>query len=200
MNPADACPLNASAALALEWLARRYSVGPKHLGLPAPGVDDLHRAALLAERAPDHGRLRPYRFVRVPDERRAELAALFEADARRRGLGAAAAARARERAWNGPVLVALVVRLQAGVDDVPEHEQWLSAGAALMNFLNGLHLMGYGAKVLSGASVRDPDIRAAFCDADEQLAAWIIVGSPTRASHARPPATESPRPLFSNWG
>lgn len=184
---------------AIDWLGRRHSVGPKHLGPPAPTVEQLQRAAALADRAPDHGQLRACRFVRVADAHRDVLATLFEAAARRRGHDDATATAARERAYNGPALVAVVVRLQTGIDDVPEHEQWLSAGAALMNFLNALHLMGYAAKVLSGASVRDPDIRAAFCDHDEQLAAWIVIGSATRAAHARPPRADRPRPLISDW-
>ncbi len=137
--------------------------------------------------------------MRVGDAHRDVLASLFEAAARRRGHDAAAVTAARERAYNGPALVAVVVRLQSDLDDVPEHEQWLSAGAAMMNFLNALHLMGYAAKVLSGASVRDPDIRAAFCDDDEQLAAWIVIGSATRAAHPRPPLADRPRPLYSDW-
>lgn len=66
----------------------------------------------------------------------------------------------------------------------------------MMNFLNALHLVGYAAKVLSGASVRDPDIFAAFCDDDEQLAAWVVIGSATRAAHPRPPLADRPRPLY----
>lgn len=187
-------------AAALDWLLRRHSVGPKHLSAPAPLLPVLQQAAALAERAPDHGGLRPFRFVRVPDGRRAALAALFEADARRRGLDAEAVARAGARAHNGPALLALLVRLRAELDDVPEHEQWLCAGAALMNFLDALHLQGYAAKVLSGASVRDAAIRQAFCDPDERLAAWIVAGTAARRPQPRPPAAERGRPLLSDWG
>jgi hypothetical protein len=54
-----------------------------------------------------------------------------------------------------------------------------------MNFLNALHLMGFGAKALSGASVSDPTVRAAFCGSAERLATWVIAGRPTRAAHPR---------------
>jgi nitroreductase len=188
-----------AARIALDWLAQRHSVGPRQLGAPAPDADALAQAARLAERAPDHGLLRPCRFVRVPDARREALARLFEDDARRRGLDDTECRRARERAFNGPALVAVIARIVPGIDDTPPHEQWLSVGAALMNFLNALHLQGYAAKVLSGSSVRAPEIRDAFCDVGEDLVAWIVAGTATRAAQSRPQPQPRPRPLLDDW-
>lgn len=182
---------------ALAYLARRYSVGPKHLREPGPGIDDLRAAVAMALRAPDHGRLRPFRFVRVLDAQRERLASLFAADAARRGHAADEVERARERAWNGPVLVALVARVGPVADDVPEREQWISVGGGLTNFLNALHLMGYGAKALSGASVRDPDIQAAFCRSGETLVAWIAAGTPARQS--QPKADDDVDAALADW-
>jgi nitroreductase len=181
----------------LGLLALRYSVGPKVLAPPAPSAAQWTRAANLALRAPDHGGLRPFRFVVVGDAQRADLAALFAAGAQQRGQAADEIARARARAFNGPGLAALVVRIRNDVPDVPPHEQWLCAGAALMNFLNALHLMGFGAKALSGASVSDPAVHGAFCGPGEQLASWVIAGTPTRAAHARAPTAASP--AISDW-
>ena len=188
-----------TAAAALEWLSRRHSVGPRHLGLPAPSALDLAQAAALASRAPDHLQLRPYRFVRIPDPQRVALAELFERAALRRGPDAAAGQAARQRAHNGPALVALVVRLQPGLIDAPEHEQWLAAGAALMNFINALHLQGFGAKVLSGTSIRDAELQSAFCDPGEQLVAWITAGTPTRRAHERAGESVHTRGLLEDW-
>ena len=56
--------------------------------------------------------------------------------------------------------------------------------AGLMNFLNALHLLGDGAKTLSGARIRDPDIPRAFCADGEVLLAWGVVGTPQRSTHA----------------
>ena len=181
--PAAEPPVAAEAAL--EHLARRFSVGPKYLAGPAPSQAQLLQAACLALRAPDHGGLGPFRFVRVGADQRERLAALFAQGAAQRGHGADEVERARQRAHNGPALLALVGRIEADVDSVPAHEQWLCIGAGLMNFLNALHLMGFGAKTLSGASVRDPDIQRAFCEPGAQLLAWVVAGTPTRAIHAR---------------
>ena len=182
---------------ALGMLALRYSVGPKFLAPPAPTAAQWQRAAELALRAPDHGGLHPFRFVIVGDSQRPALSELFVQDALRRGHAAPEVEKARSRAFNGPGLAALVGRVREGVADVPAHEQWLCIGGALMNFLNALHLMGFGAKALSGASVSDPDIRSAFCDEGETLVTWVLAGRPTRAAH--PKRVDAVSQIIGNW-
>jgi nitroreductase len=181
----------------LDLLALRYSVGPKHLAPPGPSAAQWARAADLALRAPDHGGLRPFRFVVVGDDQRTALAELFAQGAQQRGHGAEEVERARARAFNGPGLAALVARVRDDVPEVPAHEQWLCAGAALMNFMNALHVMGFGAKALSGASVSDPAVSAAFCRPGELLASWVIAGCPTRAAHPKGDAMAVP--VISDW-
>lgn len=181
----------------LALLGQRYSVGPKYLTPPGPDAAQWAQAAALALRAPDHGGLRPYRFVVVGDAERPALAALFAAGAQQRGQAADEIERARARAYNGPGLAALVARVRDDVPDVPPHEQWLCVGAALMNFMNALHLMGFGAKALSGASVSDPAVHTALCGPGEQLANWIIAGRPTRAGHSK--AGTAASPVLNNW-
>ncbi len=181
----------------LDLLALRYSVGPKYLAPPGPSAEQWARAADLSLRAPDHGGLRPFRFVVVGDSQRVALAGLFARGAEQRGQTAEEVERARARAFNGPGLVALVARVRDDVPDVPPHEQWLCVGAALMNFMNALHLMGFGAKALSGASVSDPAVHAAFCGPGERLANWVIAGRPVRAAHPKAGAEASA--VISGW-
>jgi hypothetical protein len=182
---------------ALGMLALRYSVGPKFLAPLAPTAAQWQRAAELALRAPDHGGLHPFRFVIVDDSQRPALSELFVQDALRRGHAADEVEKARSRAFNGPGLAALVGRVREGVADVPAHEQWVCIGGALMNFLNALHLMGFGAKALSGASVSDPDIRSAFCDEGETLVTWVLAGRPTRAAH--PKRVDAVSQIIGHW-
>ena len=195
----NAARLHDAAAVsdALELLALRYSVGPKFLTAPAPTPAEWQQAAELALRAPDHDGLRPFRFVSVADAERPALAELFARDAIRRGQAPADVDKARARACNGPGLAALVARVRDDAAGVPAHEQWVCVGAALMNFLNALHLMGYGAKALSGASVAAPEIRAAFCGDGETLVTWVVAGRPVRAAHSRHDA--GARPVIGPW-
>jgi nitroreductase len=181
----------------LMHLASRYSVSPKYLGPPAPGHAELLRAAALALRAPDHEALRPYRFVHIDAHQRAALGELYARGAQRRECDATEVQRARERASKGPCLLALIGHIQDGAPDVPAQEQWLCIGAALMNFLNALHLMGYGAKVLSGASIYDADVQWAFCAPGETLLCWIVTGTPTRSAHSR--YSDDATSILSDW-
>ena len=185
MTERRSVPMTGLESEVLQHLLQRHSVGPKHLVAPGPDDAQLLEAARAALRAPDHRHLTPYRFAIVPPHRRAELARLFEAAARRHGHGDAESAAEGQRAWNGPVLIAVIGRITRDQVEVPEHEQWLCAGAALMNFLNALHLMGFGAKMLSGRKAGDPDVVRAFCAPGETLAGWIAIGTPTAAPKAR---------------
>lgn len=181
----------------LQFLLSRYSVGPKQLVEPGPGEQALLTAARAALRAPDHKHLVPFRFAIVAPEQRDALGRLFEAAALRAGESPEAAAAERRRARNGPVLVALVVRIDASHPQVPEHEQWICAGGALTNFLNALHLMGYGAKMLSGRKAADPGVLAAFCGPGETLVGWMAMGTPTTQAHAR--VEDDPRAVLGPW-
>jgi len=184
------------AQAVLEHLLRRHSIGPRQLATPGPTPAELRLAARAAMRAPDHKRLSPVRLIEIPDARRAELAALFEDFARRSGRSAAEAKEEAARAWNGPALVALAARIDAGAG-VPAHEQWIAVGGALANFMNALHLMGYGAKMLSGRKAADPRITAALCEPGETLVGWIAIGTPTTAARAR--GEDDPDRILRSW-
>ena len=85
-----------------EFIASRRSLKPKLLTEPSPTDAQFARAAQAAMRAPDHGSLVPYRFVRVESEDRGRLADVFEAAAKRQGADADKQARSRSKALKGP--------------------------------------------------------------------------------------------------
>ncbi len=184
--------MSAAAPELLQALLSRHSVGPKHLVEPGPDEAQLQRMVEAALRGPDHGELVPFRFKWVGGEARERMAALFAAAARRAGKDEAGASLDAERALRPPVTVAVVARIDMGHPQVPAHEQWACVGGALANFLNAAHLMGYGAKMLSGAKVRDTDIVAAFCEPGETLLGWIALGTAAKPGRAsRKPAAEA---------
>lgn len=164
----------------LERLLNRHSVGPKHLAGPGPTKAQLGLAFSAALRAPDHGKLVPFRFVVIRDDGLSRLAELFVDYGRRHGKSDDELVRERERAMQAPVVIAIVARIDSSAD-VPSHEQWIAVGGAVANVLNALHFMGFGAKTLSGLRASDPEIAKAFCSDDEQLVGWISVGTPKSA-------------------
>jgi len=182
---------------AMEQLLTRHSVGPKHLVAPAPTEEQMWLALCAALRAPDHGKLLPYRFVSIPDEARPLLGELFADFARRCGKTDEEIAVERKRAMLGPLLLAFVARIEKEHPRVPPHEQWLAAGGALANFMTALHLMGFAAKMLSGRKAADSVIQAAFCEPGETLVGWIAAGTASTTPHPR--ENDNPDAILRRW-
>ncbi len=106
---------------ALAALLSRHSLGPRWMVAPGPDAQQLALAVQAALRAPNHGRLQPWRLVTIEEAQRPALAALFEQFARDAGKSEEEVATERERAWNGPVLVAWVAHIDTDVAKVPPH-------------------------------------------------------------------------------
>ena len=75
----------------LSFLATRRSASAVTLAEPTPGDDDVAALIRLAARAPDHGKLAPWRFIVLRGENKAAYAARLEALAQGRGDARAAA-------------------------------------------------------------------------------------------------------------
>ena len=163
---------------ALDLLLRRRSVGA--LQDPAPAGRDLELILDLGLRAPDHGRLRPWRFVLIGGDARSAFAERLVAAARRRDPAAPQALLDRYRAW--PLRTPLLIGVGAIVRSnhlIPECEQVLSAAAAAMNMLNAIHLLGYGGMWVTGANAYDPEINASLgFEAPSRLVGFLAVGTP----------------------
>lgn len=166
-------------AAVLAAMRSRRSVSPKRLCAPGPSAGQIEAIVGAALRAPDHGRLLPWRLIDFSPAQRPRLARLFEEEKLRRDPLASCddLARAREHATHAPVVLGFVVRPQRhGV--VPAHEQWLCAGAALGHLLLAAHGLGFGAIVLSGNRCADAPLRRAVgVEETETLAGFVSIGS-----------------------
>jgi nitroreductase len=182
----------------LSSLLQRYSVGTRHLAEPAPSMDELRRMTAAALRAPDHAGLVPFRFAAIRDDARNRLADLFEQVAVQAGKSAEDAGRDRHRALDAPLLVAVVARIDPGHTLATVHEQWMTVGGALTNFMNAAHALGYAGKMLSGSKVRAAPVVAAFCEPGEQLVGWVVLGTAQRPGT---PKFQKPGPetLMRDW-
>jgi nitroreductase len=159
-------------------LARR-SVAPRRLVPPGPSGSELRTMVEAAVAAPDHGRLRHWRFVLIPDDRRAALANAFAEAARESDpeIKPEMVEREAEKAHHGPALLAVIVRVKGDHPFAPVNEQWASAGAAIQNFLLAAEAAGYRAMIVSGKKVETQRLRRAFSlGEDEHLIGFIAVG------------------------
>jgi nitroreductase len=160
---------------ALDLLLTRHSPWP--LAEPVPSEAELQRAFAAAMCAPDHGALRPWRFVLIRGAARERLGDLFVQAARLRD-PADDAERFRRKALVAPLLVAVVAHVQPH-PKVPEIEQTVATGAATMNLLNALHLQGYGCFWVSGPNAYDATVHAGLGLAgNERLLGFVYVGTP----------------------
>jgi nitroreductase len=164
----------------LDLLLDRLSVSA--LEDPAPTGKELDLILDLALRAPDHGRLRPWRFVLIRGAARRAFADRLVAAARKRDPAVPQSLLDRYRTWplRTPLIIAVGATVRAG-HPVPEVEQVLSAGAAAMNMLNAIHLLGYGGIWVTGLNAYDPDVNAALgFEMPNRLVGFLSVGTPTK--------------------
>ncbi|TAJ84299.1 nitroreductase [Reyranella sp.] len=177
--------------LTLDQLLARRSVGP--LQEPAPDGADLDLILDAGLRAPDHGKLRPWRFVVIRGDARLAFGERLAEAAAKRDPANGAALGERYRAWvrRIPMLIAVGAIVKGG--NIPEIEQVLSAGAAAMNMLNAIHLLGFGGMWVTGANVYDPSVNALLgFEAPSHLVGFLTVGTPATSlpSLTRPDRTD----------
>ena len=188
-----------SAPLYEGVLARRSASG-KHLVAPAPGADVMEKILFAASRAPDHGRLVPFRFVRIAPTQRGRLADILADGATQTdpGLAAPEIERVREKAQEGPLAVMMIARIDTAHPKIPVSDQWLAAGCALENILLATGDLGFAAAVKSGKHFDAPAVRAAFALAPiEQAVALIVLGTATEFPPPKPKPAVSE--IVSDW-
>ncbi|MFT3905589.1 MAG: nitroreductase [Steroidobacteraceae bacterium] len=171
-------------------LARR-SVPARYLGGPGPGEAQIEAALAAAGRAPDHGQLCPWRFRRVQGAALPRFAELLVSCALQRDPHTPPEQLEKFRLPASRAPLALIVSAQLRVHKVPELEQLLATGAAVMNVLNAFHLQGFGAIWLTGANAYDPGVAAALgLGPQEKLLGFVYVGSPGADAPRSPPRPE----------
>ncbi len=178
---------------ALALLFNRRSVPPRLLTDPAPTGPDLEIILAAACRAPDHGALRPWRFIVIRDKARERLGAVF-AEARRQR-DAAASPQDLEAERRKPLRAPLVLAVAAVVSE--EHpsvravDQVLATGCAAHGVLLAAQALGYGGIWLTGSNCHDPNVKAALGLAPKDaIVGYLYLGTPS----AEPPPRPRPDP------
>lgn len=160
----------------LEGIGSRTS--PLKLTAPGPSAAHIEQIIRAGTRAPDHGRLRPWRF------------AVFEGAAREK-LGDAMANCLRARipnspqehldaergkAMRAPTIIAVGAKISKG--KIPEIEQVGAVNAAVQNMLLAAHALGYGAMWKTGAAAYDTSVKAMLgLAAEDHIVALVYLGT-----------------------
>lgn len=179
----------AGAALeaALQPLHDRRSANA--LAAPGPDADQLGALLRAAATAPDHGMLRPYRFVVVREDGKAALGAALVDAAREAlpGLPAEAEAKIAGKTALAPVMVLLVASPVAG-HKVPEWEQVAAASCAGYGLVLAADLAGFGAVWKSAPAMGGTALTRLLALAPgEQVLGWVNLGTRVGVGPARRP-------------
>jgi len=131
------------------------------LAAPGPTSEDLARIIAAAQRAPDHGRMKPWRLVVLEGAGRERFAAAAAEAKRRRtvSMNDEQLAAEREKVLRAPTLVVVGCAVREN-SKVPEIEQVIAAGAAAQNLFLAAHDLGYGVMWKTGAAAYDADVKA----------------------------------------
>ncbi len=172
---------------ALELLKTRRSVKPMEMTGPAPAASEIDTLLTIAARVPDHGKLKPWRFI------------VFEGDGREKaGEIIAQAFRAthpeatsdqiefeRKRLARAPLVIGVVSRAAPHVK-IPEWEQQLSAGAAAMNLVTAAHALGFAASWITEWYAYDRAVLDKLGLAEnERIAGFVHIGRPVKPPEDR---------------
>ena len=167
---------------AIENITKRYSA--LKLTDPAPDQTALDRMMEAANRAPDHGRLRPWRFIVLQGEARERFGDILVETLKKRDPGVMETMIDRERAkpLRAPMILVAVAKTQES-KKIPEIEQIVAVGAATQNVMLTAHALGYGAMWRTGDSAYDDNVKKALgLDAASSGHAYTAAGF-TQASY-----------------
>jgi nitroreductase len=140
---------------------------------PAPSNDEFVRLLECAATAPDHGRLRPWRWILVRGHGRLTLGNSLAAHCQdeKRDRAAALALRA-------PLLATLVFVPKLG-HKIPLWEQLAATTCVTNSLMLLLHDQGYGSLWKTGPHVQSAATRIVLdLDRAEVLLGWLYVGTP----------------------
>ena len=185
----DSAPpaLNRSVPEALDLLLSRRSGSAKAMTGPGPSPAQLNQMLTAASRAPDHGKLVPWRFILFEDDARRRMGALL-VDCLAEAEPNAPAERLeveRGRFLRAPVVVGVVSRVRESIP-IPEWEQILSAGAVCQNMLLAAHAMGFVANWITEWPAYNPQVKERLgLKPGERIAGFIYVGTPAVALEER---------------
>jgi len=176
----------------MNFLLSRRSVSPRLLKGPYPNDIELSRIVAAGLRVPDHKALQPWRIVIMKSKSLQNLS---------HAMRHLAAEDLENRArWEKQAAVYACAQLvicciySPNIDvDLPEWEQFLSAGAVCLSLVNAAIASGYAASWISGGPTEDrtlmPDVGI---EPYEQIVGMIHVGS----VGTMPP--ERQRPILTN--
>lgn len=184
----------------IQTIVGRRTVPQLKMAGPGPSPEQLTLILEAGAAAPDHGKLRPWRFLVVENEGRARLGELFVEALLETEPSAPADLIDKQRtaATRVPLVIVVVARIDMTQGKIPEIERVASAAAAAQNMLLATHAMGFAGKWSTGKNAYDPRIKAGLGLAPaDHIVGYLYLGSYGAAQEASPrPALEG---IVARW-
>lgn len=166
----------------------RSSTPAAALNEPAPDDKQLRLILKTALTAPDHGRLRPYRFISIRGDARYKLSEIFGRATLMRDpdVEPSYLKKQQDKPLRSPLIVVVVAQLIES-PKIPEIEQMLSAGAAAHNVLLASNALGFGSIWLTGDNAYDRYVCGELgLQENERIIGFIYIGTPSIEIPPRP--------------
>lgn len=170
----------------LDLLTRRTSCGK--LTAPSPQGEALNAILHAGLRAPDHGRLQPWRFITIENDGLNRLGELFFEAAKRRlpEQNEAALEKFRQQPQRAPLIIVVVASPKKHMS-IPAIEQEYSAAAATYAMLLAANAQGFSGIWRTGDNAYDPYIKQGLGIQDhEQIIAYLYLGTAAGAENPLP--------------
>ncbi len=161
----------------LETILQRSSA--TKLAEPAPDRAQLETLLRAAARAPDHGRLAPWRFVVLQGEARHRLGDAMAEVTRQKtpDVGAEVLDGERRKALRAPVIVAVAAAARPH-PKIPEVEQLAAVAAGIENMILAAHALGFGTMWKTGGAAYSPIVKRALgLDESDQILGFVYLGT-----------------------
>lgn len=160
--------------------ALRARVSSPKLRAPGPSATELELMIRCALRAPDHGLLRPWRFVAFCGDARLKLGEIFVEAEQIRNPAALPDAldKLRRKPLRAPLVIVCVAHVSPQHPKIPVAEQLASMAAAVQNLQLAADALGYGAMWRTGPMATDPHVKARLGFAvQDEITAFLYVGT-----------------------
>lgn len=170
---------NTDYGLVTSMLSRRSN---KLVQAPGPDAAQLNQILQTAVCAPDHAAMRAWRFVLIEQSEIPAFTDLAIDATRRSGREITPQKEQNTRNWMSkvPLLIGLAYKISHDNSKVPEIEQTLSMGAAVMNIQNAAHALGFASYWSTGLGTYTEEVPEAlgFDGLDYRFVGFLAIGTP----------------------